>query len=315
LKTVWTNGIQRAPNEWILLANAEYCSLINPQNMKVINLTMPHDENSFTVSSASVQVLWGKNGLIWQGSASGLSVYDRKRGQFQLLDMRSGFHGSSVSAIIEDENGAVWVATDHGISKVTPKQEADGHWTFSVRSFNDRDGLQPGPYNQRSMCLTRKGLLLIGGQDGLDVIDTRNLNAVDRKERPVFSGLQIFDEDVAVGQELHGRVVLDEALDVCRELSLKFDDQFTILLASTDGSIQNGKRFVYMLGGFNDNWVKTSEQNPSIMYNSLRAGDYTLRVRILNDDGTFGEEESTLDITIRPSFWRTRWMKSHLMLP
>ena len=131
---------------------------------------------------------------------------------------------------------------------------------------------------------------------------------MDRTERPVFSGLQIFDEDVAVGQELHGRVVLDEALDVCRELSLKFDDQFTILLASTDGSIQNGKRFVYMLEGFNDHWVKTSEQNPSIMYNSLRAGDYTLHVRMLNDDGTFGEEESTLEITIRPPLWRTRWM-------
>lgn len=308
LKTVWTNGIQRAPNEWLLIANVEYCSLINPQNMKVVNLTMPHDENSFTVSTTSVQMLWGKNGLIWQASASGLSVYDRKRGQFQLLDMRSGFHGSSVSSIIEDEGGAVWAATDHGISKVTPQQEADGHWIFSVRSFNDRDGLQPGPFNQRSMCMTRKGLLLIGGQDGLDVIDTRNLKAVDRKERPVFSGLLIFDEDVSVGQELHGRVVLDEALDICRELSLKFDDQFTIQLASTDGSIHNGKRFVYKLEGFNENWVKTSELNPNITYNSLRAGDYTLRVRILNDDGTFGEEEATLEITIRPSFWRTRWM-------
>ena len=29
---------------------------------------------------------------------------------------------------------------------------------------------------------------------------------------------------------------------------------------------------------------------------------------MLNDDGTFGEEEATLDITIRPSLWRTRWM-------
>ncbi|MBQ2304480.1 MAG: hypothetical protein II181_00120, partial [Firmicutes bacterium] len=29
---------------------------------------------------------------------------------------------------------------------------------------------------------------------------------------------------------------------------------------------------------------------------------------MLNDDGTFGEEESTLEITIRPSLWRTRWM-------
>ena len=54
--------------------------------------------------------------------------------------------------------------------------------------------------------------------------------------------------------------------------------------------------------------MKTSEKNPNIMYNSLHAGDYTLRVRMLNDDGTFGEEESTLEITIRPSWWRTRWM-------
>ena len=72
LKTVWTNSVQCASNGWILLGNSEYCSLINPKNMKVINLTMPHDESTFTVASASVQALWGKNGLIWQASASGV---------------------------------------------------------------------------------------------------------------------------------------------------------------------------------------------------------------------------------------------------
>ena len=63
-----------------------------------------------------------------------------------------------------------------------------------------------------------------------------------------------------------------------------------------------------MLEGFNKNWVKTSELNPNITYNSLGAGSYTLHVRMLNDDGTFGEEESTMEITIRPALWRTRWM-------
>jgi signal transduction histidine kinase len=29
---------------------------------------------------------------------------------------------------------------------------------------------------------------------------------------------------------------------------------------------------------------------------------------MLNDDGTYGEEESTMEITIRPPLWRTRWM-------
>jgi signal transduction histidine kinase len=63
-----------------------------------------------------------------------------------------------------------------------------------------------------------------------------------------------------------------------------------------------------MLEGFNENWVKTSELNPNITFNSLRAGSYTLHVRILNDDGSLGTEESLLDITIRPPLYRTRWM-------
>jgi hypothetical protein len=101
---------------------------------------------------------------------------------------------------------------------------------------------------------------------------------------------------------------LDEALDECRDITLRYNDQFTIQLASDAGMISNGKRFIYRLDGFNENWVKTSELNPNITYNSLRAGSYTLHVRMLNDDGTMGEEEATMDITIRPPLWRTRWM-------
>jgi HAMP domain-containing protein len=113
---------------------------------------------------------------------------------------------------------------------------------------------------------------------------------------------------VQVGRKFKGRVILDEALDVCRELTLKYNDQFTIQLATNEVSVNNRKRFAYKLEGFNENWVKTSELNPNITYNSLRAGSYTLCVRILNGDGTLGEEESRLEITIRPPLWRTRWM-------
>jgi signal transduction histidine kinase len=158
------------------------------------------------------------------------------------------------------------------------------------------------------MWLTRDGKVLIGGQGGLDIIDPSLL--VDKKsdERPVFSGLQIFDQDVEVGREFKGRVILDEALDVCREITLKHNDQFTIQLSTNKVVVNNRKRFAYKLEGFNENWVKTSPQNPNITYNSLRAGSYTLYVRILNGDGTLGEEESQLEITILPPLYRTRWM-------
>ena len=308
LKTNWTNSINTASNGWILLGNAEYCSVIHPKTYQIINIPVPHDETTYTISSATIQAIWDKRGLVWQAASSGLSIYDRKTGKTRLLDMKSGFFGSNVTSITEDAQQTIWVTTDHGISNVVPQKGEDGEWHFTVRSFNEHDGLQPGPFNQRAICYTSTGMILVGGQDGLDIINTKNLAVGHLNEKPVFSGLQLFDKDVAVGEEVDGRVILKEALNVCREITLNFNDQFTIQMGSNAGSIANTKRFVYMLEGFNESWVRTSDLNPNITYNSLRAGDYTLRVRMLNDDGTFGQEEATLEITIRPSLWRTRWM-------
>ena len=156
--------------------------------------------------------------------------------------------------------------------------------------------------------MTRDGKVLVGGQGGLDIINPDLLQDEKSKEKPIFSGLQIFDQNVEVGKELDGRVILEEALDVCREITLRFSDQFTIQLATDEVEINNQKRFAYKLEGFNDNWVKTSELNPNITFNSLRAGSYILCVRILKEDGSLGDNESQLEITIRPSLWRTRWM-------
>ena len=308
LKTNWTNSINTASNGWILLGNSEYCSVIHPKTYQIINIPVPHDETTYTISSATIQAIWDKRGLIWQAASSGLSIYDRKTGKTRLLDMKSGFFGSNVTSITEDAQQTIWVTTDHGISNVVPQKGEDGEWHFTVRSFNEHDGLQPGPFNQRAICYTSTGMILVGGQDGLDIINTKNLAVGHLNEKPVFSGLQLFDKDVAVGEEVDGRVILKEALNVCREITLNFNDQFTIQMGSNAGSIANTKRFVYMLEGFNESWVRTSDLNPNITYNSLRAGDYTLRVRMLNDDGTFGQEEATLEITIRPPLWRTRWM-------
>jgi hypothetical protein len=115
------------------------------------------------------------------------------------------------------------------------------------------------------------------------------------------------DRLVDVGDEINGRVVLEQTLDVCREISLSYRDQFTIQLGSTSGEIHNRSRFVYKLDGVNQEWVKTTEQNPNINFMSLRYGDYTLRVRMLNDDGTIGDDEATLEIHIATPIWRARW--------
>jgi hypothetical protein len=308
IKTVWTNSISRASNGWILAGNSEYCSMINPKTMKVINLSKPHDGNTVTISSATTQAVMDSNGLLWQASPSGVSVFDRKSGQMQLLDMKSGFYGSNVVALAEDDHHSMWVVTDHGISSVTAQKDEDnGRWTFAVRSYNDRDGLQPGPFNQRAICFTRSGYLLVGGQDGLDIINTRRLNESGNNEKPIFSGLVIFNDEIETGSVYNGRVILEKALDIEQAITLKSsENQFTIQMASDNGGAKNHTRFVYRLKGFNDKWIKTTVSQPDITYMGLPVGSYTLCVRMLKDDGTMGEIERQLSITIVGA-WYTSW--------
>ncbi len=292
---------------WLMMGTSWYYCFVNPVTGMVANRVLPDADNIPTAATNTICAMEDSRGLIWQGSSSGVCVYDQKTKRVELLDMTNGLYGSSICSVVEDSEHIMWVVTDHGVSKVIPQKQPDGRWQFIVRSYNNRDGLQQSTYNQRSTCLTSNGLILIGGQGGLDIINPKGLSVSKGKERPIFSGLLIFDEEVPVGKEFNGRVILEEALDECRELTLRYNDQFTIQLGSDGGLINNAKRFVYRLDGFNENWVKTSELNPNILFNSLRAGDYTLRVRMLNDDGTMGEEESAIEITILPAFWRTRW--------
>ena len=309
LNTVWTNSISTASNGWILLGNSEYYALIHPGNFKVINGTFPQDNSlkAITVSTATTQAVWDSRGLLWQCSPSGVVIYDRKTGQKTLLDMKSGLYGSNAVSVTEDTRHTMWVATDHGLSNITPQKQEDGSWTFTIRNFNDRDGLQPGPFNQRAIFCSRNGELLLGGQDGLDIISTLKLGNGDNQEKPIFSGLVLFDQEVEVGVPYDGRVILDEALDMQRRIRLHYsENQFTIHMASDNGGVNNATRFIYQLKGFNDKWIKTTAVNPDITYMSLPPGSYTLCVRMLKDDGTMGEQESQLDIII-DSPWYTSW--------
>ena len=294
---------------WLMVGHSQFYSLINPVNGKVVNDTIPVVPGQPAAMASTTCVIEDSRGLIWHGSTSGCCIFDKKTARQTLLDMNSGLMGSSVVGIAEDNLHTMWVVTEHGVSNVIPKKEDNGSWSFNVRTFSSKDGLQQGPYNQRSVSRTHDGLILVGGLGGVDVINPKLLTNVSNTEKPIFSGLKLFGQQMGVGQEYDGRVILDEALDVCRKLTLRYyENQFTIQLGTDKGEAHNPSRFIYMLEGFSDKWTATEENNPNITYMSLKHGSYILHVRMLNDDGTMGKEEATLYITITPPIWRNRWM-------
>ena len=294
---------------WLIVGHSAFFSLINPVSGQVMNISIPTPPGQAAPMPSTVCVIEDSRGLIWQGSTAGCCIFDQKTGRQRLLDMNSGLFGSSVVGFAEDNLHTMWVVTEHGISNVVPKKEENGEWSFLVRSFSTKDGLQQGPYNQRSISRTHDGLILVGGLGGVDVINPKLITNVDNQERPMFSGLKLFGQQMGVGQVYEGRVILEKAMNELKELVLRYDEnQFTIQLSTNKGEIRNPSRFIYQLEGFSDKWMKTEENDPNITYMSLRHGNYILHVRMLNDDGTMGQEEATLKLTITPPLLRNRWL-------
>ena len=295
---------------WLMVGHGLYYSLINPVTGQLVNRTIPEDPLLTSHATTTNYVMEDSRGLVWQGANSGVYIYNPKNRRVQLLDMTKGLLGSSVCSIAEDKNHDMWVVTDHGVSRIVlQKQNDDGTYQFIVRSFDVHDGLQPGTYNMRSIWVARDGKLLVGGQGGLDIIDPARISSSNDTEVPIFSGLQLSNRDVAVGEEVNGRVILKKALNIDRHLRLRHsDNNFTVQLGSNASSVGYGHRFAYMLEGMDDNWVNTTENNPNITYMSLPHGrSYILRVRMLNEDGTLGNRENQLEIDVSAPLWRTRW--------
>ena len=294
---------------WLMVGHSEFYSLINPVSGKVANVKIPAIQGQTAAMATTTCVMEDSRGLVWHGSTAGCCVVDFKTNKQHMLDMNSGLIGSSVVGIVEDQLHTMWVITEHGVSNVVPKKDANGEWSFNVRSFSSKDGLQQGPYNQRSVSVTPDGLILVGGMNGVDVINPKLITSTDNNETPIFSGLKLFGQQMGVGEEYDGRVILEEDLNVSHELVLRhYESQFTIQLATDKGEIHNDSRFVYQLEGFSDKWITTEENDPNITYMSLHHGNYVLHVRMLNEDGTMGKNEAILNITVTPPLLRNRWI-------
>ena len=313
LASDYISTVNLTKKNWLMVSHSNFYSIVNPVSGKIINRNIIDNKEGIGITESSICTMEDSRGLAWQGSSSGATIWDTKTNAVYLIDMRSGLLGSTVNAMVEDNNHTVWLVTDHGVSNVIPQQK-DGRWNFIIRTFNSNDGLQNGPFNQRAICKTADGLILLGGQEGLDVINPKLMREEKYKEYPVFSGLKLFEQDVEVGEKIDGRIILRKALNICRAVRLKYNDQFTIQLGSSNGEIHHRSRFLYRLDGVNNDWIRTEEANPNITYMSLPSGSYTLRVRMLNDDGTIGSEEATLTIIIQPPFWRSWWMVMMLLL-
>ena len=273
---------------------------------EVVNYNTTRSGAPFS-SPAVNHIMQDSRGLIWTATSSGVNVYDPVTDQLSILGEDNGLVGSSACSVIEDTRHDVWVVSDFGLSRVTVSQE-NGSWQLYVMNYNEVDGLQERQFNYRSVMLARNGDVLIGGQDGINIVPFNHDSGSQKAAKAVFSGIILFDHPLSVGEKYNGKVVLKDAINESRQLELEYSENtFTIQLAVNDVAYPSRHQFRYRLLELSEHWMLTNIDRSEVTFTNLSPGRYRLQVQVLDRYGSPFDEVSELQITIHPPFYASAW--------
>lgn len=307
LPSNYISSFSNMSNGDVLVGHSQNLSVINIHNFQVTNYTTTRGGKSFP-SPAINDAIVDSRGIFWMASPAGMTMYDPKTGQMEWVNELNGSVGAVGCSVVEDKAKTIWLISEFIVTHVKLSKNNKGKWELNMTSYNSMDGLQDRQFNYRACYLDRNGMLILGGQDGINSIRTQMERSIDHHATAMFSGLVLFDHPLDAGEEYEGRVVLDRALDVSRHLVLSYkDNAFSIQLASSDVSVPSRCRFLYKMEGVADKWMMTPPGRPEITFTNLSSGSYTLQVKVVNGDGTVCDEVSELKIDVRPPFYLSVW--------
>lgn len=247
---------------------------------------------------APLTITGDARGDIWVGSGGGLSRFENNR--FSTITKQNGLPGNSVSGLVEDEDGSIWIAGALAILKVS-REELDRAYSSPTyrmegETFDARDGLSGLPRQREPFPTVARGAngwLWFATTEGVAAINPRLIQKNGIPPPVVIENVRSDDRlfDAASGMHFHPNT-----------RTLEF--HFTALSLSDPARV----KFRYMLEGYEKTWRRPVSER-MIRYTNLSPGSYTFRVTACNNDGVWNEEGARLDFRIEPAYYQTNWFR------
>ena len=248
----------------------------------------------------TVQALWsGDDGALWAGTREGLHRLDTRDvdAGFTFIGPDEGLPGANVLGLIEDADGMLWASTNGGLAQVEPV----------TRTVSKRIAPRAGATLGGALARDAEGRILVGGTAGLLAFDPDQLASLNpNPPQVVLTNVEVDGEPVVPGPDAE----LEAAAPVADRLQLGPDASVvTFEYAGLHFSEPAQNRYRYRLDGFDDDWREAGDAGArrEVTYTNLDAGRYTFEVEASNADGVWSEAAASLDVVVRPPWWRTLW--------
>lgn len=235
---------------------------------------------------------------IWIGTfGGGLNkiTWDPEDINFRFEHIRNnlGYSDNAIYGIIEENDSIFWLSTDLGIRRLNVKSR-------EIVNYDVNDGLASNNFRRNAFHKGRSGYFYFGGLNGLTVFRPGNIEA-----NVIHPELKIVNLKIN-----NKRVILEKHVSEISHLSLKPFDRtvsFDILVQHYSSPQKNS--LVYLLEGFDNEWIEVNSGKFTATYTSLPPGKYIFRVKGFNGDGIPSTEDIELPVNMMAPWYDQLWSK------
>lgn len=281
-------------------------------------------------------------GLLWIGTASGISCFDTKRNTFRPQKSGSLAYSLVCISIAELNNGDMAIGADNGlylyryktgeimpfpyssplvgkmVMSILPMANGDlwcsssyGIWHYQMKekkfiNYLHATGLATREYLPEIGCIRKDGLIQFGINDGLTLFNPSQLHQQKWYYGNVhISNLFIEGELVNHSKQSNGKQVTNDALFDATDIYINHGDNlFSLEFSVFNYANASNISYAYRING-SKQWQTTEIGCNAISFNRLQPGDYMLEVKATNN----GCESpiSVFTIHILPPWYQTGW--------
>ncbi|SOD52955.1 sensor histidine kinase [Pseudoxanthomonas wuyuanensis] len=218
-------------------------------------------------------------------------------GRFRSLQ-QPGSEFTGITGIAETPEGDLWLNGNRGAVRIAATElrraVTESGYEPLYTLFDAQDGL-PGIAVQShavsTIIRTDNGLLWFATNQGAAWIDPTRIH---RNPRPPMVSIRSLAAD--------GMVQASCAPIRLKERTTRVEIDYT----ATSLTLAERNRFRYRLEGVEADWQDAGTRRQAF-YTNLGPGDYRFRVIAANNDGVWNEQGASLDFSIAPTFFQSRW--------
>ena len=253
-------------------------------------------EDPYSLCHNNVRILYcDTSGNLWIGTiGGGLSRFDSETDLFYNFSKKDGLDHNTVIGLSEDNTGNIIAVTLKGISLI---ETAPDNKTAVITSLTYQFGLN-GIDLKDGVARDDDGSIYVTATGEIYKLDTSFYYLNRFNPEIIITDLKIFDKSYI---DIFGKNIFAEE----EEIKLGWDENYISFdFTSIDYSFPSGRKYKYMLEGFDRGWIYSGERNFT-SYISIPPGRYTFRVTGTNSSGYWSTNEASIKIRIIPPVYKT----------